>query len=142
MVSIAERQRMGGAQEPPLRWRQPSRDGKRLAIATIILVLGLIGGGIGLWDRRGPHAATEIFDGIVYGSVKLDETPEGPIDLTAPGIELYVTPLDPSAIVRGWSADLANSVETVVADHVVSHTMGAQLPTFIRRAVDPLPVAI
>ena len=141
-----------------------SRDGKRLAIVAIILVLGLIGGGFGLWDRRGPHAATAIFDGIVYGSVKLDETPEGRglvhwlrIDLTAPGIELYVTALDPTAIAQGWqyrlrrigdvvdkqhlavaingtyftsedrwllrmSGDLANSVETVVADHVVSHT--------------------
>jgi len=78
------------------------------------------------------------------------------IDLTAPGIELYVTPLDPSAVAQGWqyrlrhikdivdrehlaiavnatlfasnsgwrprmSGDLANGVETVVADHVVSH---------------------
>jgi hypothetical protein len=78
------------------------------------------------------------------------------IDLTAPGIEIYVTPLDPSAVAQGWqyrlrrikdvvdrehlavainatlftsnsgwrprmSGDLANSVETVVADHIVSH---------------------
>src|SRR4029077_20119663 len=78
------------------------------------------------------------------------------IDLTAPGIALYVTPLDVSALSQGWQfrlrriggvvdqahlavvinaslftsdsfwrlrlpGDLANSVETVVADHVVSH---------------------
>jgi hypothetical protein len=78
------------------------------------------------------------------------------IDLAAPGIELYVTPLDPAAVAQGWqyrlrrigevvgrerlavvingtlftsnsgwrprmSGDLANAVETVVADHVVSH---------------------
>jgi hypothetical protein len=78
------------------------------------------------------------------------------VDLTAPGIELYVTPLDPLAVARGWeyrlrrikgvvgsehlavainatlftsnsgwwplmSGDLANIVETVVADHVVNH---------------------
>jgi hypothetical protein len=78
------------------------------------------------------------------------------IDLAAPGIELYVTPLDPVALEQGWqyrlrriedvvdkerlavaingtlftsnsflglrmSGDLARGVETVVADHVVSH---------------------
>ena len=78
------------------------------------------------------------------------------VDLTAPGIELYVTPKDPTAVSQGWqyrlrrvgdvvdrehlavaingtlftsnsswrprmSGDLANGVETVVADHVVSH---------------------
>ena len=78
------------------------------------------------------------------------------IDLRAPGIELYVTPTDPTAVRQGWqyrlrrvgdvvdgeglavainaclfapkakwwplmSGDVANGVETVVADHVVSH---------------------
>jgi hypothetical protein len=77
------------------------------------------------------------------------------IDLTAPGIELYVTPMDRSAVSQGWqyrlrrigevvnrehlavainatsftfqsgwlrmSGDLARGLETVVADHVVSH---------------------
>jgi hypothetical protein len=78
------------------------------------------------------------------------------INLATPGIELYVTPLDPVAVAQGWqyrlrrggdvvdkeklavavngtlfesyprwrprmAGDLANSVETVVADHVVSH---------------------
>jgi hypothetical protein len=93
----------------------------------------------------------------------LEITPEGGgllhwlrIDLSAPGIELYVTPLDPAAVAQGWqyrlrpikeviaseglavaingtlftwdgprwlprSGDLARAVETVVADHVVSH---------------------
>ena len=159
---------------------------------AIILVLGLIGGGFGLWDRRGPHAATAIFDGIVYGSVKLDETPEGRglvhwlrIDLTAPGIELYVTALDPTAIAQGWqyrlrrigdvvdkqhlavaingtyftsedrwllrmSGDLANSVETVVADHVVSHTwehnyllsFDEQLTPYLSRSKPPTPAEL
>ena len=78
------------------------------------------------------------------------------IDLAAPGIELYVTSLDPAAIAQGWqyrlrrigdviaqehlavaingtyftsedrwllriSGDFANSLETLVANHVVSH---------------------
>ena len=79
----------------------------------------------------------------------------GYMSTVAPGIGLYVTPKDPTAVSRGWeyhlrriggvvdrehlavaingtlftsksgwpqlSGDLANGVETVVADHVVSH---------------------
>jgi hypothetical protein len=137
---------------------------KWLGLAVVAVVLGgLIGGGFVWWDRRGPQAPAEIFQGITYGCDRLEATREGSglvhwvrIDLTAPGIELYVTPLDPSAVAKGWqyrlrrigdivakeqlavatngalftsnsgwwprmSGDLANSVETVVADHVVSH---------------------
>ena len=78
------------------------------------------------------------------------------INLAAPGIGLYVTPMDPTAVSQGWqyrlrrvpdvvegehlavavngtlftsnsgwrppmSGDFAHGVETVVADHVVSH---------------------
>jgi hypothetical protein len=130
----------------------------------LIVSLGaLVGGGFVWWDRSGPQVPTEIFNGIVYGCERLETTQEGSgllhwarIDLTAPSIELYVTPLDASAIAQGWqyrlrqikdiidserlaiainatlftsnsgwrpqmSGDLANAVETVVADHVVSH---------------------
>jgi hypothetical protein len=114
------------------------------------------------WDRREPQAPIEMFAGITYGCALLEATDEGSglvhwvrIDLTAPGIELYVTALDPSALAEGWqyrlrrtkdvvesehlavsingtlftsnsgwlrmSGDLARSVETVVADHKVSH---------------------
>ena len=130
----------------------------------LVAPLGLVLGGVLVfWDRGEPRAATEIFSGIAYGCDRLATTDEGSgllywarVDLTAPGIELYVTPLDPSAVVRGWeyrlrrikdvvnsehlavainatlftsnsgwwplmSGVLANSVETVVADHVVNH---------------------
>jgi len=114
------------------------------------------------WDRRKPQDPIEIFAGITYGCALLEATNEGSglvhwvrIDLTAPGVELYVTPLDPSALAEGWqyrlrltkdvvesehlavaingtmftsnsgwprmSGDLAKSIETVVADHKVSH---------------------
>ena len=36
------------------------------------------------------------------------------VDLTAPGVELYVTPLDPAAVARGWQYRL-REVEDVVA---------------------------
>jgi hypothetical protein len=137
---------------------------KWLGLWVAAVVLGtLIGGGFIWEDRRGPQAPTEIFRGITYGCERLEATEEGSglvhwvrIDLTAPGIELYVTPQDPSAVAQGWqyrlrrtgaivakehlavaingtlftsnsgwrprmSGDLANGVETVVADHVVSH---------------------
>jgi hypothetical protein len=102
------------------------------------------------------------------------------VDLTASGIELYVTPLDPAAVAQGWqyrlrriegvvekehlavaingtlftsnsgwwprmSGDLARSVETVVADHVVSHLwehtyllwFDEQLTPHLRRSKPP-----
>jgi Phosphodiester glycosidase len=116
------------------------------------------------WNCRQRQPPTDIFEGITYGREFLATTEEGGgvihwvrIELTAPGIELYVTPLDPSAVAQGWqyrlrwigdvvsrehlavaingtyfasqspwwirmSGDLATSVETLVADHVVSHS--------------------
>ncbi len=114
------------------------------------------------WEQREPHEPIEIFQGITYGCERLDATAEGSglvhwvrIDLTAPGIDLFVTPLNPAASAAGWqyrlerpedvlqqenlavvinatlfssnsgwfrrSGDFARSVETVVADHQVSH---------------------
>ena len=135
-----------------------------LGALVLVAVLGSLAvGDFACWERHGPQGATEIFAGIIYGRERLETTQEGRgflhwvrIDLTAPGIELYVTPLDPSALAQGWqyhlqriedvvrrehlavaingtlfrsnsgwwprmSGDLADSVETVVADHVVSH---------------------
>ena len=116
-----------------------------------------------LLHRRGPQALTPIFAGVTYRAERIASTEEGggllhvvTVDLAAPGIELYVTPLDPKAVAQGWqyrlrrigdvlekehlavaingalftsrspwwfrmSGDLAKGVETVVADHVVSH---------------------
>jgi hypothetical protein len=103
------------------------------------------------------------------------------VDLAAPGVELYVTPLDPTAVARGWqyrlrrigdvigkerlavaingtlfesnsgwwpriARDLARGVETVVADHVVSHLwedtyllwFDEQLTQHLRRSKPPI----
>jgi hypothetical protein len=134
---------------------------RQLAIVAVLATLA--SGDTVWWDHRGPQPATQIFEAITYGCERLEKTQEGGgllhwvrIDLTAPGIELYVTPLDPSATAHGWqyrlrriedvmerehlsvaingalftwnpgwlppmSGDLANGVETVVADHVISH---------------------
>jgi len=109
-------------------------------------------------------SGTEIFQGITYGCEQLAPSAEGSgflqwvrVDLAAPGIELYVTPMDSNALLKHWqyrlqrvakvverenlsvaingglfaseesslrprmSGDLAKGLETVVADHVVSH---------------------
>jgi Phosphodiester glycosidase len=141
-----------------------SKRKKFIAAALIIFIVGILGGGPSTcWDCRTPRLPVEIFQGVTYGAESLDPSPENrgllhwvQIDLTSPGIELYVTPLDATAVANGWQyrlrwiadvvrreklavaingtlftthlpwlmtipGDFAKSVETVVADHVVSH---------------------
>jgi hypothetical protein len=133
----------------------------RLLSGVLVVAMGaLLQGGFSCWGRP---AAAEIFQGITYGCKRLQPSNEGAgvvhwlrIDLAAPGIELYVTPKDPSALRKGWeyrlrrvedivekehlavavnasmftsapswlprmSGDLADGVETLVADHVATH---------------------
>lgn len=136
---------------------------KAAALLAIALVVALGEGPSTCWDCRTSQTATEIFRGITYGAERLAPSPEGrgllhlvQIDLSAPGIELYVTPLDATAVASGWQyrlrwiaevvrreklavaingtlftthlpwpitipGDFARGVETVVADHMVSH---------------------
>jgi len=125
-----------------------------------LIVIAVCGWGWGWANRRSPVSETEIFQGITYGCDRLQSDAEGyglvhwvRIDLTAPGIELHVTPLDPAAVAQGWQYRLrttddvvkreglavaingglfaskssrfpgsfARSIETMVADHQVSH---------------------
>ena len=60
------------------------------------------------WERCTPQPRA-IFSGITYGCELLERTEEGHgvlhwvrVELRAPGIELYVTPLDPSALEGGF----------------------------------------
>jgi hypothetical protein len=148
--------------------RAPLRTAKRAnhvkwLLAGLMAVAAMMGAGSVHKDHCDLAAPTEIFEGITYGCKRLDTTEEGSglvhwvsINLATPGIELYLTPLDPVAVARGWqyrlrrvgdvvdkerlavavngalfgsdsgwwprmAGNLANSVETVVADHVVSH---------------------
>jgi len=132
------------------------------SFAFLAVVVAILWVGYTWWNRREPYQATEIFQGITYGCNQVPAGNEGSgllhwarVDLSAPGIELYVTPLDPTAVQHGWQfrlrrvsetletenlaiaingtlfssestllrmpGDLARSVETVVANHVVSH---------------------
>src|SRR5215470_41591 len=78
-------------------------------IVAVMLLVSSIGSGWVWWHGRGPQPPTEIFAGITYGCERLEASDEGSgllhwarVDLTAPGIELYVTPLDPKALAQGW----------------------------------------
>jgi hypothetical protein len=73
-------------------------------------------------NRSDPVAETEIFEGVWYGCRVLPPTAEGAgpvhwarVDLTAPGIELYVTPTDPALAGSGYQYRL-NRLEPVVRD--------------------------
>jgi Phosphodiester glycosidase len=78
----------------------------RLGLAAALLVF--TGADSARWEQCALQP-TEIFSGVTYGCDRLERTGEGRgvlhwvrVDLRAPGIELYVTPLDLSAVERGW----------------------------------------
>jgi hypothetical protein len=60
------------------------------------------------WTHRSPQPATEIFRGVTYGCDRLDGAGGSGlmhwvrVDLTAPGVELRLTPLDADAVAQGW----------------------------------------
>ena len=94
--------------------RSAERSGRiKWLLAGIMAVIAVLGVAFACSNRREPLAPTEIFVGITYGCKQLDTTGEGSglvhwviVDLAAPGIELYVTPLDPDAVARGWQYHL------------------------------------
>jgi hypothetical protein len=159
----------------------------------VVAVLGaLVGADAAGWDCGKRQAPRRIFQGIVYGCEQLDMTDEGRgtvhwvrVDLTAPGIKLYVTPLDHAAVVQGWqyrlrwirdvensdhlavainatmfasnspwliplAGDFARGVETLVADHVVSHVwkhtyllgFDDELTPHLRPSKPPMPAEL
>jgi hypothetical protein len=133
------------------------------AIGVVVLLTALPGGISACQTNSGRHEPRQIFEGIILGCERLGPTAEGGgtihwarIDLKVPGVELYVTPLDTTAVAQGWQyrlrrisevvdserlsvainatlftsvpswrprlpGDRARGVETMVADHVVSH---------------------
>ena len=87
-------------------------------LAALVVLSALLQGDV--WEQGHPHQPVKIFAGVTYGCERLAITDEGGglvhwirVDLTAPGVELYVTPLDPAAVGRGWQYRL-RSIEDVV----------------------------
>ena len=130
---------------------------------ALLLALVAVWGGYLVWTYHGPTPPTRIYRGITYSCERLPSTSESggllhlvKVDLTAPGVRFYITPMDSEAVARGWqfrlryvdelvrneglavgvngtlfysddpfwfrrSGDWAHGVETMVANHVVSH---------------------
>ena len=92
--------------------------------AQVVRTLGWFAGFVGLliavvclwlWYRyHGPTLApVEIYQGLTYGCETLPETEETgglvhwiKADLNVPGVELYTTPLDPTAVAQGFEYHL------------------------------------
>lgn len=77
------------------------------------------------WRQRAPVPETQIYQGITYGCDELPADEEGcglvhwvKVDLAAPGIELYVTPLDPEALAHGWQYRLRTTSEVVESEQL------------------------
>ena len=83
------------------------------------------------WERCTPQPR-EIFSGVTYGCELLERTEQGHgtlhwvrVELGAPGIELYVTPLDPSASRTAFNIDCAGSTTSCGMNALQSPSMGA-----------------
>lgn len=111
--------RFGAAVITPARYRNA-----QLAVAFL---LALFAADCAYWERC-PSQPKAIFVGITYGCERLDRTDEGRgvlhwvrVELGAPGVELFVTPLDPSALEDGfqyrlrWIDDVVRNERLAVA---------------------------
>jgi Phosphodiester glycosidase len=84
--------------------------------AALLVALTLAGwAAYAWWTRRGPTRPVEIFRGVVYScrDIEADDC-HGlvhivKIDLAAPGIGLYLTPLDPKAVSQGYQYRLVDA---------------------------------
>ena len=89
-----------------------------------------------VWEQGHPQQPIEIFAGVTYGCERLAITDEGGglvhwvrVDLTAPGVELYVTPLDPAAVARGWQYRLHPIEDVVEREHLAVAINGTYFTT-------------
>jgi hypothetical protein len=94
-------------------------------LAALVLLVVVLWGAYSWWNRREPQAPTEIFAGVTYGCDRLRTSAEGSglvhwvrVDLTTPGIELYVTPLDPIAVEQGWQYRLRRTEDVIDSERL------------------------
>jgi len=99
------------------------------------------------WNPRSPVPPTEIYQGVTYGCEQLEGAEDGRglvhwvrVDLTAPGIELFVTPLDPEAVKRGWQYRLQHTATVLKREQLAVATNAVYFtssdPWWIRRTGD------
>ncbi len=104
----------------------------RFGLAVALVAFG--GADSAYWERCAPQP-TDIFSGVTYGCEGLERTEQGQgilhwvrVELAAPGIELYVTPLDPSAVAQGSQYRL-RWIENVVRDEHLAVAVNGTLFT-------------
>jgi hypothetical protein len=114
------------------RWSLPQ---KRVCRFTAFVVLGAFLHG-DFWEQGHPHQPVRIFAGVTYGCERLAVTQEGGglvhwvrVDLTAPGVELYVTPLESVAAARGWQYRLRPMEDVVKREHLSVAVNGTYFTT-------------
>jgi hypothetical protein len=80
--------------------------GARLGLAVALMAFA--GADSANWERCSPQPR-DIFLGVTYGCERLERTEQGHgilhwvrVELGSPGIELYLTPLDPYALDSGF----------------------------------------
>lgn len=108
---------------------------KRVCRFATLVVLGAFLHG-DFWEQGHPQQPVKIFAGVTYGCERLAVTQEGGglvhwvrVDLTAPGVELYVTPLDPAAAARGWQYRLRPIEDVVEREHLAVAVNGTYFAT-------------
>ncbi len=105
---------------------------QRLLWAVVAFTLLGIGyAGYTCWTRPRPTPPTEIFRGIIYSCEQADsEECRGlvhlvRIDLSTPGIGLYLTPLDPQAVNRGYQYRLCDAASVLRQEDLAVVVNGA-----------------
>jgi hypothetical protein len=105
-----------------------------LSVALVVPITALLAFSIAP-TCSGRPAAAEIFEGITYGCKQLEPSEEASgvvhwvrINLTAPGIALYVTSEDPTAVSQGWQYRLRRVGDVVAKEHLA----------VVRRPIDAL----
>ena len=89
---------------------------------------------------RGPLPPTEVYRGVVLLAERLPETAETGgllylvrVDLTAPGVDLFTTPLDQHAESAGWQYRLASPSEILARNSLAVVVNGAQFKSASHR---------
>src|ERR1041385_4846797 len=88
-----------------LSWRPFVR---KVPLALLLATAALAFAGYRWWTRPRPPPSTEVFRGVTYTCIDVNQ-PDCvglvhlvKVDLKAPSVQLYLTPLDPEAISHGY----------------------------------------
>jgi hypothetical protein len=81
---------------------------RRRRLLKALIGLWCVVGAYAWWTYRGPMSPREIFRGVTYSCQRLPDEGEGgglfhlvQVDLSAPGVSVYTTPLDKDAVAHG-----------------------------------------